>query len=259
MLIGTSLAGFTSWSLFFCALCFSLLIQIGTNYANDYYDFLNGADAKRVGPARAVASGWISPSAMKTAAFVLFGAAFLVSLPLVAASGLWAFLFVFSSIAFGLLYTGGPYPLGYMGLGELLVFPYFGPIAVCGAYFVQSHVFDPSVLLLSFSPGLLSCAILIANNLRDLETDAVARKNTLVVRFGKNFGAWEYTLSIGGAILLPALFAFFAPLVLTPFALILIRKAFTFQSSQEIASLLPQTALLLIAFTALFCTECLFL
>jgi 1,4-dihydroxy-2-naphthoate octaprenyltransferase len=256
--IGTSLAGFVSWSLFFCALCFSLLIQIGTNYANDYYDFINGADAKRVGPARAVASGWISPSAMKKAAFFLFGAAFLVSLPLVVASGLWALFFVFSSIAFGIMYTGGPYPLGYMGLGELLVFPYFGPIAVCGAYFVQSHVFDPSVLLFSFSPGLLSCAILIANNLRDLETDALAQKNTLVVRFGKTFGAWEYALSIGGAILLPTLLGFTSPLILVPFAFFLIRKAFTFQSSQEIASLLPQTALLLIAFTALFCTKCLF-
>jgi 1,4-dihydroxy-2-naphthoate octaprenyltransferase len=146
-----------------------------------------------------------------------------------------------------------------MGLGELLVFAYFGPIAVCGAYFVQSHVFNPSVLLLSFSPGLLSCTILIANNLRDLATDAEAQKNTLVVRFGKTFGAWEYALSIGGAILLPALFAFYTPLALIPFAFILIRKAFTFQSSQEAASLLPQTALLLIAFTILFCMECLFL
>jgi len=260
VLIGTSLAGHSvSWSLFFCALSFSLLIQIGTNYANDYYDFINGADAKRVGPARAVASGWIAPSAMKTASLLTFGAAFLVSLPLVATSGLWALLFVFSSIAFGILYTGGPYPLGYMGLGELLVFPYFGPIAVCGAYFVQSHAFDPTVLLLSFAPGLLSCAILIANNLRDLETDAVAQKNTLVVRFGKTFGAWEYTISVVGAILLPTLLAFYAPLILTPLALILIRKAFTFQTSQEAASLLPQTALLLIAFTALFCAECLFL
>lgn len=255
VLIGTALSGVESWSLFFFTLSFSLLIQIGTNYANDYYDFLQGADLERVGPARAVTSGWIAPSAMRSGAFCIFGLAFLASIPLIATSGLWALLFVISSIAFGLLYTGGPKPLGYMGLGELLVLTYFGPIAVSGAYFVQCHAIDPPMLLMSLCPGLLSSAILIANNLRDMETDRKAKKNTLIVRFGKTFGAWEYAICVSTALLLPAALGIYAPLILAPLALFLIYRASTFRQSEEAKPLLAQTALLLILFTAFFCIE----
>jgi 1,4-dihydroxy-2-naphthoate octaprenyltransferase len=185
----------------------------------------------------------------------VFAAAFCVSLPLVASCGLWALFFVLSSIAFGILYTGGPKPLGYMGLGELFVMPYFGPIAVSGAYFVQCHQIDPTMLVLSLSPGLLSSAILVANNLRDRETDQKANKNTLVVRFGKTFGAWEYAVCVGGALIVPLFFGFYASLLLTLPACLLIHKVFTFRDSHEAAPLLAQTAALLISFTALFCIE----
>jgi 1,4-dihydroxy-2-naphthoate octaprenyltransferase len=255
VLIGTALSGIVSWPLFFCSLAFSLFIQIGTNYSNDYYDFINGADTHRVGPTRFVASGQIALSAMKAMSLWMFGLSFFVSLPLVHATGLWALAFIFSSIAFGILYTGGPKPLGYIGLGELLVLIYFGPIAVCGAAFVQAHVIDLRTLCLSLSPGLLSCAILIANNLRDEETDRRAGKNTLIVRFGRTFGIWEYAFCVSAALIIPLFFSFYTPLGLMPLALILIRKSVTFQSSGEAAPLLPQTAMVLILFTLLLCIE----
>jgi len=255
VLIGTALSGVTSWPLFFFSLAFSLFIQIGTNFSNDYYDFINGADKDRVGPTRFVASGQIAPSAMKAVSLWMFGLAFCVSLPLVHATGLWALAFVFSSIAFGILYTGGPKPLGYMGFGELLVLLYFGPVAVCGSAFIQAHAIDLRTLCLSLSPGLLSCAILIANNLRDEETDRRAKKNTLIVRFGRTFGAWEYAFCVTLALALPLVFSLYASLALIPLALPLIRKAFRFKASQEATPLLAQTALLLILFTLLLCAN----
>ena len=256
VLIGAALAsskGPLSWSLFLYSLLFSLFIQIGTNYANDYFDFLNGADtAKRTGPARAVASGWLSPELMRNAFSAFFGAAFLVSLPLVYACGPWALAFVFSSITFGILYTGGPRPLGYIGLGELLVLIYFGPVAILGTYFVQRQEVSLPLFFLSLSPGLFSCAVLIANNLRDEESDRAARKNTLVVRFGKTFGRCEYVTSLGVAYLIPLLLGFFLPVLTLPLALLLVRKAW----SQDLVPLLPQTAFLFTLFTALLCTHC---
>lgn len=262
VLIGTAIAaskGSLAPLLFTCSLFFSLFIQIGTNYANDYFDFINGADNKdRVGPLRAVANGWIHPKMMRQGAYFLYFAAFCVSIPLIAASGLWALFFVLSSIAFGILYTGGPKPLGYIGLGELLVLLYFGPIAVSGSYFVQTHQIDSCIFALSFSPGLLSCAILAANNLRDIETDRLADKKTLVVRFGKKFGAWEYAIFVSTALLLPIGFGFFSSILLFPLAIPLMRKAFAFQTADEIVPLLPRTALLLILFTLFFCAECMF-
>jgi len=237
VVIGTVLAGTVSIPLFTCCLLFSVLIQIGTNYANDYYDFVNGADANRVGPARAVASGWLQPKQMKLAYQAVFAAAFLASIPLVATCGLWALFFVLSSIAFGILYTGGPRPLGYLGLGDILVLIYFGPVAISGTYFVQTHEFPP--VLLTLPPGLLSCAILTANNLRDVETDRAAGKNTLVVRFGTTFGQWEYAICIVTASLIPVIYGHYWTLLLLPFA----------WKQLDV----PKTASLLIAYTALFC------
>ena len=251
VLIGTVLSGVHSWKLFFLALLFSLLIQIGTNYANDYYDFLKGADnSERKGPKRAVASGWISPSNMKKGWIATFGAAFCIALPIALSFGSWTLIVILSSIVFGILYTGGPKPLGYMGLGEVLVFFYFGPIAVVGSYFVQMHTCPFHVVLLSFSPGLLSAAILIANNLRDLQTDQAAEKKTLVVRFGKIFGAIEYCVCITLALLIPVFFGLYTPMILAPPAIFLIRKAFCDEDS-----LLAPTALLLLLFTLFFCAE----
>jgi 1,4-dihydroxy-2-naphthoate octaprenyltransferase len=249
VLIGGALGGITSWFLFFSSFFFSLFIQIGTNFANDYYDHIHGADAHRIGPARATASGWVTPEQMKAAFIVLFAAAFFVSIPLVLACGAWSLCFVLSSILFGIVYTGGP-KLGYLGLGDLLVFIYFGPVAIAGTYFVQ-HQSLPN-LWLTLPPALLSVAILTANNLRDADTDRNAGKNTLVVRFGKIFGATEYALCIVLATLIPLAFHHYLPLLLLIPAIPLIRNAY---SQQNLPQLLPKTALLLILFTLLFCYE----
>ena len=260
VIIGAALAALAaplSMPLFLASFLFSIFIQIGTNYANDYFDSVNGADTeKRIGPPRAVAKGWLTPNAMRNGAFLSFFGAFCFSLPLLLATGPWALFFVFTSIAFGILYTGGPKPLGYLGLGDLLVLIYFGPVAVLGTYFVQQHAVSWNLFLLSLSPGLLSVAILTANNLRDEETDRAANKNTLVVRFGRKFGALEYTACILLAAFLPVYSGFFFPMLILPIAAPLIQKVFVFQSAEEIVPLLPKTAMVLLFYTFFFFVEC---
>ena len=242
--------------LLFYSLLFSLFVQIGTNFSNDYFDFLKGADTdKRLGPPRAAAMGWLAPKTVRNLSLLFFGAAFFVSLPLVLSCGIWSIIFVLSAIAFGILYTGGARPLGYLGLGELLVFPYFGPVATLGTYYVQRQEISLEPLILSFSPGFFACAILVANNLRDEYTDRDANKNTLVVRFGKTFGKLEYVFFLVAALLSPLAFGYGAGLLFLIPASLMLRSVFSYQDPKHIATLLPQTALLMIAFTALFIYE----
>ena len=167
-------------------LAFALLIQIGTNFANDYYDFVQGADtAERVGPRRAVAAGLVTPATMKRAMAAVFIAAFLVGLTLLAYGG-WVLLLIgLASIACGVAYTGGPYPLGYNGLGDVFVFIFFGLVAVATTYFVQAGVVTEEAWIIGAGIGALAANILVVNNYRDVETDAKAGKRTLVVRFGR--------------------------------------------------------------------------
>jgi 1,4-dihydroxy-2-naphthoate polyprenyltransferase len=174
------------------ALC-ALLIQIGTNYANDYFDFVKGTDAPgRLGPTRATAAGWVTPQAMKCAFLFVFGLAALAGIPLLIRGG-WPTLIIGAlCIAAGILYTGGPFPLGYNGLGDLFVFIFFGLVAVGGSYYVQALEITSVVLLAGVAPGLLSTAILIVNNLRDVENDRIAGKRTVPVLFGVAFGRGEY-------------------------------------------------------------------
>jgi 1,4-dihydroxy-2-naphthoate octaprenyltransferase len=181
------------------ALClgFALLVQIGTNLANDYYDFIKGADtAARVGPRRAVAAGLIAPKTMRAAMTAVFLSAFLCGLGLIAWGGPWLLVIGVTSIACGYAYTGGPWPLGYIGLGDVFVFIFFGLVAVGATYFVQAGALDPDALLAGIPIGLLTANILVVNNYRDAETDAIAGKRTLVVRFGKTFARWQYGLSL---------------------------------------------------------------
>jgi len=263
VLIGASMAAYAKPLIFVLTLLFSLLIQVGTNYANDYFDFVNGADSHlRNGPKRAVQQGWIAPSAMLMATLAIFGAALLIAIPLMVIAGLWSLFLAALCIAFGVLYTGGPKPLGYLGLGELLVFTFFGPVAVCGTYFLQTGTLNGSVLLASLAPGFLSCSILIANNLRDEKSDRAANKKTLIVRFGRTFGSWEYTLAIAAAAAIPWLLVFFhqSPLSITAASLILpaaypwIKKAFRFRDPLELISVLQGSSSLLFLFTVLFCS-----
>lgn len=199
VLLGSALAWrdgqFLPWAALPC-LGFALLIQIGTNFANDYYDFVQGADtAERVGPKRAVAAGWVPPRTMKRAMLGVFAAAFVVGLSLLAYGG-WPLLVVgVASIVCGIAYTGGPYPLGYHGLGDLFVFIFFGLVAVCTTYFVQVGTISTASILVATGVGLLAANILVVNNYRDVETDAKAGKRTLVVRWGRRYARWQFGLS----------------------------------------------------------------
>jgi 1,4-dihydroxy-2-naphthoate octaprenyltransferase len=189
------------------ALAGAMLIQIGTNYANDYFDFVKGADtAERIGPRRAVQSGLIAPAAMRRATVLVFGLAVLVGLYLAARGG-WPIVIVgVASILCGVLYTGGPFPLGYRGLGDVFVLLFFGPVAVAGTYWVQALEVDWRPIVAGLGPGLISTAILAVNNLRDRETDAKAGKRTLAVRLGATFTRVEFSASILVACLTPLVF-----------------------------------------------------
>lgn len=174
-------------------LAFALLIQIGTNFANDYYDFVKGADtAERVGPRRAVAAGLVAPKTMKRVMLVVFATAFLTGLSLLGYGG-WPLLIIgLASVICGIAYTGGPYPLGYNGLGDIFVFIFFGLVAVCATYFVQAGVVTDDAWVIGVGIGALAANILVVNNYRDVETDARAGKRTLVVRFGRGFARAQF-------------------------------------------------------------------
>ncbi|MCC5025165.1 MAG: 1,4-dihydroxy-2-naphthoate polyprenyltransferase [Candidatus Synoicihabitans palmerolidicus] len=174
-------------------LTFALLIQIGTNYANDCFDFVKGADTKdRVGPRRAVAAGVIAPATMKRAIAAVFGAAFIVGLSLLPFGG-WPLLVVgLTSIFSGIAYTGGPYPLAYNGWGDVFVFVFFGLVAVTATYFVQAGQVTPDAWILGAGIGALATNILVVNNYRDIATDRVAGKRTLAVRWGPTFAELQF-------------------------------------------------------------------
>jgi 1,4-dihydroxy-2-naphthoate octaprenyltransferase len=175
------------------ALLGALLIQVGTNLVNDYYDFKRGADtAERLGPPRATQQGWLSPKAVLTGAMVCFAAAFLVGLYLVFVAGPVLLAIGLVSILAGFMYTGGPFPLAYNGLGDVFVLVFFGFVAVCGTYFLQAHTLTVLPVIAAAPVGLLGVALLAVNNTRDVKTDLAAGKKTLVVRMGTGFGKAEY-------------------------------------------------------------------
>ncbi len=187
------------WGPVVAALLGATFIQIGTNLANDYFDFKKGADTdQRLGPARVTQKGWVSPAGVAFAAGLAFGLAVVAGVYLVSVAGLPVVGIGVASILSGVLYTGGPWPLGYLGLGDLFVFVFFGPVAVCGTYFVQAGSVSPAAMMASIPVGLLATAILVVNNLRDRHTDALARKRTLVVRFGPRVARAEYVSLVLG-------------------------------------------------------------
>lgn len=175
------------------ALVGALLIQIGTNLANDVDDFERGADTgERLGPVRVTQSGLLAPAHVRTAAWSAFGVAALVGLYLVAHAGWPIAVLGVLAIVSGWAYTGGPWPLGYYGLGDAFVFLFFGLVAVVGTYFVQAGATSPLVWLASLPVACLVTAILVVNNVRDRATDQRAGKHTLAVRFGDRFGRNEF-------------------------------------------------------------------
>ena len=182
----------------------AVLIQIGTNFVNDYFDFKKGADTEeRVGPQRAMQSGLISPKAMKNGIVLIFLLAVLATIPLILRAGLPIFFIGTIAIICGFAYTAGPYPLAYQGLGDIFVLFFFGPVAVAGTYYVQALEINSVVLLAGLAPGFLSVALLTVNNLRDIEQDKKANKNTLAVRFGATFAKVEYVCCILISSILP--------------------------------------------------------
>ncbi len=196
VLIGLALAyadGAFSPTIAGATLMAALCLQIGTNYANDYFDFLHGADTEdRQGPTRITQAGLVTLSQMRWGTAIVFLVAALFGAILVFHGG-WPILVIgLLSIAAGVFYTAGPFPLGYLGLGDLLVLLFFGFAAVGGTYYLQTGQVTTQALLAGVAPGLLSTAILAVNNLRDIDTDRQTGKRTLAVRFGARFAKVEY-------------------------------------------------------------------
>ncbi len=211
VLVGTAAAIFTADDLprlggFIAALVASILIQIGTNLANDYSDARRGADsADRLGPVRVTSAGLITPQRVLTATWIAFGLAALLGIYLAWLAG-WIIIVVgLVSIAAGFLYTGGPKPYGYAGLGEIFVFLFFGLVSVNGSYYVQLEELAWLPFGLSVAIGLLSTAILVVNNVRDIDSDRRANKNTLAVRIGREKTRRLYVILVLGAFFVLAL------------------------------------------------------
>ena len=209
VMIGTAMAyrdGIADFPTAFIALCGAITIQIGTNLANDYFDFKKGADRNdRIGPLRVTQGGLLKPVVVKWAFIVFFFLAALIASVLVERGGWPIAVIGILSILSGIFYTAGPWPLGYLGLGEIFVLIFFGPVAVGGTYYIQSLEINPAVILAGLGTGFLSMAILAVNNLRDIEGDRKAGKKTLAVRFGTAFARCEYLFAIICAFLTPVL------------------------------------------------------
>jgi 1,4-dihydroxy-2-naphthoate octaprenyltransferase len=265
VIVGCALAiGDSAFSLLpsLAALLAAILIQIGTNYANDYYDFVKGTDTPtRLGPTRATQAGLVTPTQMKQATILVFALALLVGWYLVQHAG-WPILLIgLLSIAFGLLYTAGPFPLGYNGLGDIFVLIFFGPVAVGGTYYVNTLQFSGQSIVAGLMPGLFSVGILTVNNLRDIDSDRIAGKKTLAVRFGQSFAKAEYLVSVTAPHAVAIFLAvserrWLALISLVPLALTipLVRTIWISTDGPTLNQALGSTGRLLIAHALLFST-----
>lgn len=241
----------------FCA----VMIQVGTNFANDYYDHKSGADNDgRIGFTRATSGGMVAPEAMKTAAIISMAVAFLAGMYLVWHGG-WVILLIgILSIIFGIAYTGGPFPLAYNGLGDVFVFVFFGFVAVMGTYYVNALEWSMLSFWASLAVGALCVNILVVNNLRDVEQDEKAGKRTLGVFFGERFLKLEYLLMMMLAYSIPPHFLFregftwpvLLPLLLLPFAIKLVWAVFNEKDKPKLNRVLELTAMFMLLFGALF-------
>jgi 1,4-dihydroxy-2-naphthoate octaprenyltransferase len=240
----------------FIALFCSLCIQIGTNFTNDLYDFLKGADTtERIGPIRVLNAGLITKKEMRNAILIVFGSAFFAGLYLVWLGGLPILIIGLLSIMAGYIYTAGPYPLAYNGLGDLFSFAFFGVVGTTGTYFVNTLHWSPIALQASIPVGTLITAILVVNNYRDIEQDAAAGKRTLAVKFGKRFTEIEYIVLLITAFVVPVILVavnglslwLLLPFASLPLAFRMVSLLFTLEG-QELNKLLELTA----KFSALF-------
>jgi 1,4-dihydroxy-2-naphthoate octaprenyltransferase len=261
VLVGTALAGSEDVFKplrFVCALIGSIFIQIGTNLANDYSDARRGADTEdRLGPVRVTAGGLVPPRRVLVWTYVAFGIAVAAGAYLIAVAG-WELLAVgVASIVAGVLYTGGPKPYGYEGLGELFVFLFFGVVAVVGSYFVQTEQLTGVAFTLSVPVGLLAAAILVVNNVRDMETDRRAGKRTLAVRLGRQpaRGLFNAMIFVAYANLIGLAFALspwvLLPLLTLPLAIPLAKTVSTRTDGASLNGALADTGRLLGVFSLL--------
>lgn len=241
------------------ALVGAMLIQVGTNFANDVFDYEKGADTPaRVGPLRVTQAGLIAPETVRLAMFVCFGLATLAGAYLAWVAGPAIVIVGLLSIASGIAYTGGPWPLGYNGLGDLFVFVFFGFVAVCGTTFVSAGTVPALGVFVSVPVGALATAVLVVNNLRDRETDATCGKRTLVVRFGRRFGVGEYLALVGAAYATPpvvVLLGLVGPWALLPMTTLPFGVALSYRVARShgaaLNPYLGKTAALLLAFGVL--------
>jgi 1,4-dihydroxy-2-naphthoate polyprenyltransferase len=263
VLVGTALAG---WEhvfhplRFIAALVGAIFIQVGTNLSNDYSDARRGADAEdRLGPVRVTAGGLVPPNQVLVATYVSFGVAVLAGVYLVVVAG-WQLLLVgAASILAGVLYTGGPKPYGYEGLGELFVFLFFGIVAVAGSYFVQVKHLDWKAFALAVPVGLLASAILVVNNFRDIDSDRRAGKRTLAVRLGRQRTRTMFAVIVYLAFVLAPVTWVFGPMkpwvmlpwITLPLAAQIVREVRNRTDGPSLNQALAHTGMLQLAFCTL--------
>jgi 1,4-dihydroxy-2-naphthoate octaprenyltransferase len=263
VLVGTALAGFGHVFhplRFLAALVGAIFIQVGTNLSNDYSDARRGADADdRLGPVRVTAGGLVPPKQVLVATYVSFGVAVLAGVYLIVVAG-WLLLVIgAASILAGVLYTGGPRPYGYEGLGELFVFLFFGVVAVAGSFFVQVRHLHWEAFALSVPVGLLAAAILVVNNIRDIDSDRRASKRTLAVKLGRARTRWLFAAVVYLAFLLAPITWIFGPVkpwvMLTwlalPLATALVRIVRTRTDGPSLNGALARSGMLQLAFCVL--------
>lgn len=263
VLIGTAMAStevLLDW--FYVAVVFigAFAIQIGTNFANDYFDFKQGADTEeRQGPTRAVQAGLISAKAMLIAMVLMFVLAAVMCAVLVQKAGMPLLIIGVTSIICGIWYTAGRYSLAYLGLADMFVIVFFGPVAVGGTFYVLTEGINVFILIAGLAPGLIATGLLAVNNLRDVDQDRVANKKTLAVRFGRRFARFEYVACILVACMIPILFAGLAwepyPLMACLILIIAIpafRTVAKGSSGVVLNPVLGKTALMLLLYSILF-------
>jgi 1,4-dihydroxy-2-naphthoate octaprenyltransferase len=260
--VGTAVAavsGGAAWGPAFAALLGALLIQVGTNFANDVYDAEKGADTEdRIGPTRAVASGMLTPTQVKRGMAVVFGLAIGVGVYLTSVVGWEIFALGIVCILAGVAYTGGPFPLAYNGLGDVFVLVFFGFVAVAGTAYVQTGSIVTLALIAAVPVGTLATALLVVNNVRDQETDAAVGKRTLVVLLGRRFAFAEYATMLLAAFAVPAVLVaqghsryVLLPWLTAPLAIRLFGRLRR-ESGEALNDVLAGTAKLLLVFGVLF-------
>jgi 1,4-dihydroxy-2-naphthoate octaprenyltransferase len=235
------------------ALLVAVALQVGVNYANDYSDGVRGTDAERTGPLRLVGSGLASPSAVRAAALVSFGVAAVTGLVLAAMTTWWLLLVGAAAIVAAWFYTGGSRPYGYRGLGEVSVFVFFGLVATAGTTYVQAQRITTTSVLLGVGCGAFACAILVANNLRDLDGDQRVSKMTLAVKLGDRRTRWLYValMMVPDVVLVPVV-VWYPPAVLALLtagpAFVAARKVLRGARGPELVAVLKATGLVLLAY-----------